>query len=455
MFALCVPLCGRRFMSSILIKNGTVVTMDARDSIVRGDVLITDGRITEVGGTGHAADTVIDAADCAIIPGFVQTHIHLCQTLFRGAADDLALIDWLKQRVWPMEASHSAESIAASARLGIAELIKGGTTCALTMETVNHTAEVFKVVEETGFRATAGKCMMDKGDEVPVALQEQTAHSIDESISLLETWHGKADGRIRYCFAPRFAISCTRELLEKVGALARARGVMVHTHSSENRTECEIVQEETGLRNIAYLDSVGITGRHVALAHCVHLSVDEIETLKTTGTNVVHCPSSNLKLGSGIAPIAKLLEAGISVSLGADGAACNNRLDMFTEMRTAALLQKVLHGPEVLPAKRVLRMATIDGARALGLDSEIGSIERGKKADLSVVRLDRLHSTPASDPVSALVYSAEAEDVDTVIVDGELVMNEGKLLTINESEMIATANIEAEKLMERAANLRR
>ncbi len=317
------------------------------------------------------------------------------------------------------------------------------------METVNHTAEVFKVIEETGFQATAGKCMMDKGAEVPDALQEQTARSIEESISLLETWHGKADGRIRYCFAPRFAISCTRELLEKVGELARSRGVMVHTHASENRTECEIVQEETGLRNIAYLDTVGLTGRHVALAHCVHLSVDEIETLKSTGTNVVHCPSSNLKLGSGIAPIAKLLEEGISVSLGADGAACNNRLDMFTEMRTAALLQKVLHGPEVMPAKRVLRMATIDGASALGLDSEIGSIERGKKADLSVVRLDRLHSTPASDAVSALVYSAEAEDVDTVMIDGEILMRDRKLLRTDETDTISTAQREAQELMNR------
>ena len=449
MFVLVCLFVGERFMSSILIKKGTVVTMDTRDSIVRGDVLINDGRIAEIGGAGHAADTVIDATDCAIIPGFVQTHIHLCQTLFRGAADDLALIDWLKQRVWPMEAAHSAESIAASARLGIAELIKGGTTCALTMETVNHTAEVFKVVEETGFRATVGKCMMDKGDEVPDALQEQTARSIDESIALLETWHGKADGRIRYCFAPRFAISCTRELLEKVGALARARGVMVHTHASENRTECEIVQEETGLRNIAYLDSVGLTGRHVALAHCVHLGVDEIETLKTTRTNVVHCPSSNLKLGSGIAPVAKLLEEGISVSLGADGAACNNRLDMFTEMRTAALLQKVLHGPEVLPANRVLRMATMDGAKALGLDSEIGSLETGKKADLSVVRLNRLHSTPASDVVSSLVYSAEADDVETVIIDGEILMRDRKLLRIDETVTITTANTEAEKLKSR------
>jgi 5-methylthioadenosine/S-adenosylhomocysteine deaminase len=437
-------------MSSILIKNGTLVTMDSQNSIARGDLLIADGRIKEIGGTRQTADTIIEASDCAVIPGFVQTHIHLCQTIFRGAADDLALIDWLKQRVWPMEAAHSASSIAASARLGIAELIKGGTTCALTMETVNHTSEVFKVVEESGFRATVGKCMMDKGDEVPSALQEQTANSIDESISLLETWHGKANGRIRYCFAPRFAISCTSELLEKVAELSRTRGVMVHTHASENKKECEMVQEESGLRNIVYLDRVGLTGRHVALAHCVHLSVDEIEILKTSGTNVVHCPSSNLKLGSGIAPIAKLLEEGISVSLGADGAACNNRLDMFTEMRTAALLQKVLHGPEVLPANRILRMATIDGARALGLDAEIGSLEVGKRADVSVVRLDRLHATPVRDVVSALVYSAETEDVDSVIIDGEVVMRERRLLTLGEREIISRATEEAQKLMLRA-----
>jgi 5-methylthioadenosine/S-adenosylhomocysteine deaminase len=433
-------------MSSILIKNGTLVTMDNRNSIVRGDLLIRDQVIAEIGGTGQTADTVIDADDCAVIPGFVQTHIHLCQTIFRGAADDLALIDWLKQRVWPMEAAHSAASIKASARLGIAELIKGGTTCALTMETVNHTSEVFKVVEESGFRATVGKCMMDKGDEVPRALQEQTGNSIDESLALLEEWHGKADGRIRYCFAPRFAVSCTRELLEKVAQLARARGVMIHTHASENTKECEMVEQETGLRNIAYLNSVGLTGRHVALAHCVHLSNEEIEILKTTQTNVAHCPSSNLKLGSGIAPVVKLLEQGISVSLGADGAACNNRLDIFTEMRTAALLQKALHGPEVLPASRALRMATIDGAKALGLDDEIGSIEVGKRADLALVRLDRLHSTPVDDVVSAVVYSAQPDDVETVLIDGEFVLRDRKLLTIDERETINSARSEVEKL---------
>lgn len=424
--------------------------MDQSNSTVQGELLIVDGQIADVGSRGQSADVVIDAEGCAVIPGFVQTHIHLCQTIFRGAADDLSLIDWLKKRVWPMEAAHSASSITASARLGIAELIKGGTTCALTMETVNHTSEVFKVVEESAFRATVGKCMMDKGDEVPDALHEQTATSIDESIALLESWHGKGDGRIRYCFAPRFAVSCTRELLEKVARLARERGVMVHSHASENTTECAMVESETGLRNVLYLDSLGLTGPHVALAHCVHLSDDEIDTLERTRTNVVHCPSSNLKLGSGIAPVTKLLDRDISVSLGADGAACNNRLDMFTEMRTAALLQKAMHGPEVLTARRVLRMATIDGARAMGLDGDIGSLEAGKRADVAVVRMSGLHATPAAEVVSSLVYSTQPSDVDTVIIDGRLVMRDRKLLTIDEAETVENANAEAKELVKRA-----
>src|SRR2546421_275865 len=225
-------------MRSILIKGGTLVTTDARDSIVRGDLFIRDGRIASIGQTGETADITIDASGCAVLPGFVQTHIHLCQTLFRGAADDLPLLDWLKRRVWPMEAAHTAESVRASARLGVAELIKGGTTCALTMETVNHTEQVFKVVEETGFRATVGKCMMDKGDDVPPALHEDTEVSLKESLALLEAWHGKGDGRIGYCFAPRFALSCTSELLSRVAQLAREHRVIVHTHASENKKEC-------------------------------------------------------------------------------------------------------------------------------------------------------------------------------------------------------------------------
>ena len=418
---------------------------------MRGDLLIRDGRIAEIDEKiGSDADETIDATGGVVLPGFVQTHIHLCQTLFRGAADDLALIDWLKKRVWPMEAAHTKESIRASARLGIAELIKGGTTCALTMETVRHTEEVLRVVDESGFRATVGKCMMDKGDDVPRALHEETAASIRESVALIEQWHGRGGGRIRCCFAPRFAISCTRELLSEVSELARKHKVMIHTHSSENKNECEIVEAETGRRNVAYLDSLGISGAHVLLAHCIHLDTEEMETLSRTKTNVAHCPSSNLKLGSGLARVAEMLARKIPVSLGADGAACNNRLDMFTEMRTAALLQKLAHGPEVLSAAQVLRMATIDGARALGLDNEIGSLEVGKRADVIVVDLNQLHSSPKQDVISSLVYSAQPSDVRVTIIDGRVVMRDGGLMTMDESVVVKEANREAGLLAERA-----
>jgi 5-methylthioadenosine/S-adenosylhomocysteine deaminase len=438
-------------MESILIKNGTLLTMDRDDSVLKGDLLIRDGRIASVGEKVDDAEEVIDAHGCAVLPGFVQTHIHLCQTLFRGAADDLTLIDWLKKRVWPMEAAHSPASLRASAQLGVAEMIRGGTTSALTMETVNHTAEAFRVAERAGFRATIGKCMMDKGEGVPDALHEETEQSVRESIALLEEWHGRAGGRLRYCFAPRFAVSCTRELLIEVSRLARERGVMIHTHASENRTEIEMVERETGMRNVVYLDSLGLTGRDVALAHCVHLDDAEIELLARTKTQVMHCPSSNLKLGSGIARINEMLERGVEVSLGADGAPCNNRLDMLTELRTAALLQKVLAGTEALPARRALRMATIDGARALQLESEIGSLETGKRADISIINLERLHTSPnTSDIVSMIVYAAQSSDVWTVLIDGQIVMREQKLLTLNEQEVLEEANRQSALLIERA-----
>jgi 5-methylthioadenosine/S-adenosylhomocysteine deaminase len=435
---------------TVLIKGGTVITMNPANTIVEGDVLVRGGRIAAVGDVSASADLTIDARGCAVLPGFVQTHIHLCQTLFRGSADDLELIDWLKRRVWPMEAAHDAASARASARLGIAEMIRGGTTSALTMETVSHTEEVFRVVEETGFRATVGKCMMDKGDEVPDGLRESTADSIRESLSLLEKWHGRAEGRIRYCFAPRFAVSCTRELLEQVARLARERGVLVHTHASENRSECEMVERETGRRNVEYLDSVGISGTHVVLAHCVHLSERELNLLSSSGTHVAHCPSSNMKLGSGVAPVAVMLGRGVSVSLGADGAACNNRLDMFTEMRSAALLQKVNRGAEVLPAARVLRMATKSGARALGLGDEIGSLEVGKRADVTILDLGRLHTTPRAEVVSTIVYAAEARDVRTVLIEGCVILREGELQTLDEREVITEANRQQELLWRRA-----
>ena len=441
----------------LLIKNATIITLDDANRVFEGSVAVDRGRIAAVEPSATASfnsafDDVIDGRGCALLPGFIQTHIHLCQTLFRGAADDLELIDWLKQRVWPMEAAHTPESLYASARLGIAELIKGGTTCALTMETVNHTDAVFRAVEESGFRATVGKCMMDHGAGVPDALNEDTEDSISESLDLLDRWNGRADGRIRYCFAPRFAVSCTRELLHRVARLSRELGVMVHTHASENRDEIALVERATGKRNIEYLRDVGLTAPHVVLAHCVHLDDAEMEILRSTGAHVAHCPSSNLKLASGIARIAEMLDSGVSVSLGADGAPCNNRLDMFTEMRTAALLQKVMHGSRVLPALTALRMATTNGARAMGLADHIGSVEVDKRADLQLVNLNRLHTTPRPDPISTIVYAAEAGDVEAVIIDGRIVMRGRQLLVMNEQSVIAEARDEAQQLAQKISH---
>ncbi len=433
--------------NSLLIKGATIVTLNGAGHIFTGDVRIEDGRIANLDVTlTAAADEVIEARGRVLLPGFVQTHIHLCQTLFRGAADDLALIDWLKRRIWPMEAAHTFASLKASARLGIAEMLRGGTTCALTMETVHHTQAVFEAVEESGFRATIGKCMMDKGEDVPAPLREPTDDSIAESLALLERWHQQADGRIRYCFAPRFAVSCTRTLLERVARLARERRVLIHTHASENRDEIALVESETGLRNIAYLDALGIAAPHTVLAHCVWLDDEEMEILRRTGTHVAHCPSSNLKLGSGLARVTEMIERGISVTLGADGAPCNNRLDMFTEMRTAALLQKVRRGTEALPALTALRMATIAGARAVGMGDEIGSIEIGKRADLILLNLDKLHTAPGGDVISTIVYSATASDVETVIIDGRILVRDGRLTTMNEEAVIQEARDQAARI---------
>jgi 5-methylthioadenosine/S-adenosylhomocysteine deaminase len=242
--------------------------------------------------------------------------------------------------------------------------------------------------------------------------------------------------------------------LERVAKLSRELGVMVHTHASENRDEIAMVESSTGKRNIEYLRDVGLTAPHVVLAHCVHIDDAEMEILRSTGAHVAHCPSSNLKLASGIARVAEMLDRDVSVSLGADGAPCNNRLDMFTEMRTSALLQKVLRGARALPALTALRMATINGARALGLADQIGSVEVGKRADLQLLDLNRLHTTPQPEPVSTIVYAAEASDVESVIIDGRIVMRNGELLTLKEKDVIVEAHDQSQRLAQRAAGAR-
>lgn len=413
--------------------------MDANRQVIKSDILIEDNRITKMGkiNIDHIEiNKVIDATNKVVIPGLIQTHIHLCQTLFRGQADDLELLDWLSHRIWPLEGAHDEESIYYSAMLGCGEMFKGGTTAIIDMETVNHTNEAFQAIKDNGMRAIAGKVMMDHGADVPNTLMEKTEESIAESIDLLERWHNKENGRIQYCFSPRFVVSCTERLLTQVRDLARQYQVKIHTHASENKNEIKLVERERGMRNVAYLEKLGLTGPDLILAHCIWLDDEEIEILARSKTKVAHCPSCNLKIASGIAKIPQLLERGVNVSIGADGAPANNNLDQFVEMRTAALIQKPLHGPTVMPAPLVFELATLGGAKAMGLEDEIGSIEVGKKADMAILELDNFHTWPNYnvDIYSQLVYQAKSSDVITTIVDGRIVMEDQKLTTIDENE---------------------
>ena len=426
--------------------------MNDRLDIVEGAVAIADGRILSVGAEpDRSFDRVVDAGGAYVLPGFIQTHVHLCQTLFRSYADDMPLLEWLRRRIWPMEAAHTPSTLRAATRLAAAELITSGTTTALTMETVHDTDVVFEALAEVGLRATVGKCMMDFDDQVPPRLKEQTQASIDESLALRARWEGKANGRLRAAFAPRFAISCSRELLEAVASLSSRNDVLVHTHASESRAEVDVVRERSGgMSNIEYLAATGLASHRLCAAHCVWVSESEQAMLAERNVKVMHCPGSNLKLGSGIAPVVEMRARGISVSLGADGAACNNHLDMFDEMRLAATLQAMRLGPGALPARDALWMATREGARALGLEHEIGSIEPGKRADVIVVDRTRLHAAPDADPWSTLVYAARGTDVQCAIVDGAVLVEGGHLVREDAQDIAAEARVAATTLAARA-----
>ncbi len=439
-------------MASLLVRGGTILTMNDRLDVVDGDVLVRDGRISAVGAeaAGATAERVVDARGALVMPGFVQTHIHLCQTLFRGFADDLRLMEWLRHRIWPMEAAHTPASLRAAARLAAAELLATGTTTVLTMETVHDTDAVFEAVAATGLRAVIGKCLMDADTLAPRRLYQPTRAAVDESQSLLKRWDGAANGRLRAAFAPRFALSCSRDLLEEVASLSLRQHTIVHTHASEQQAEIALVEQATGRRNLAYFGDVGLLSPHLCVAHCVWVDDEEQALMAGHGVKVLHCPGSNLKLGSGVAPVPELRRRGISVSLGADGAACNNRLDMFDEMRLAATLQAMRAGPGVLPARDVVWMATREGARALGLDAEIGSIEPGKRADLIVVDLDAPHVAPGPDPYSTLVYAARGTDVRATLVDGDVLVDRHALQHLDARAIAAEARVEASALASRA-----
>lgn len=434
-------------MGDLIIKNATVWA-DARSEPVPGaSVLIQNGRIGRVGTFSAPAGTVIDAGGNLVMPGFVQTHVHLCQTLFRGLAEDLPLLPWLRRFIWPLEAAHDAASLRASARLACAELLRGGTTAFLSMETVRSTSAVMEAVAETGIMGLIGHCLMDEtGGYDPLAVDIEDGLAYCDV--LLDRWGGHE--RVRPAVAPRFALSCSGENMALAAEYARGNGLLLHTHASEQIVEVDLVRERTGMDNIAYLDSVGLSGPDVCLAHCVHTTPAERELLRASDTRVLHCPSANLKLGSGCAPVPEYLEAGVTVSLGADGAPCNNRLDMLMEMREAALIQKPRLGPAALPARDVVAMATLGGARTLGWEAEMGTLEVGKRANLILVDRDALSVTPSSGPATDLVYGHTAADVLLTMVNGEILYEDGHCTTIDEDALREDVRRERKRLVERA-----
>ena len=396
---------------------------------------------------------VLNVNDLTVLPGFVQTHIHLCQTLFRGLADDLELLDWLQLKIFPFENAHDKNSLRISARLGINELIAGGTTTILDMGTLNHQEVIFEELISSGMCAIAGKCMMDINDLFP-EFKGSTKAEIEESYKLAKEFHNHTNGKIKYGFAPRFVLSSSEKLLRETGELVGDfEGSIYHTHSSENKDEISEVRKRFNKENIDYFNSLGVLGDHSVLAHCIHVSDNEIETLKNKDVRVSHCPSSNLKLGSGIANIPRFIKEGISVSLGADGAPCNNNLSIFEEMRLASLIQKPIHGASVMEAESILRMATIEGAKALHLQDDIGSIEPGKKADLVFMDLNdpELPVSISKEQVySNIVYSASKKNIHSVMIDGDLVFSKGKSLKYNQGELLSVAKTELNKLLKRA-----
>lgn len=414
---------------AVVVRGGTVVPLDRTRRSFAGSVSTVDGRVAAVSESVETplGAEVIDATDALVLPGFVQAHVHVVQSLVRNHAEGLALLPWLKQRIWPYEAALSREEVGAAARLGIAELLSGGTTTALDMGTAHHQDAVFEAAEALGIRLASGKCHMDTGDGVPSGLLEDTDESLAEAERLGARWHRAAGGRLRYAVAPRFVLSCSPELMAGAVALARGHGYLLHTHASENPVETAFVRELSGKGNVAFLADLGVGGRDSVLAHCVHLDDDEVDLLAAAGTGVAHCPGANLKLASGIADLPRLLAAGIRIGLGADGPPCNNRLSIFHEMALAGTVHNLRHGAGAVDPWAVLELATWRGAEAIGLGGEVGSLQPGWRGDVVVLDTGTWAMEPGGDPAAMVVYGGGVASVRHVVVDGRVVVRDGEL----------------------------
>ena len=449
----------------MIFENATVITMDSGRRIIRdGAVAVSGSRIVGVGKKSEiqkefADDNErVDLQGMVVIPGLVNTHVHQAQALIRGCADDLGLIDWLVNRVWVLQGNYDKDDGRISSELCILEMLKSGTTAFVeTMIAGRYGFDgIARVVEYSGIRAALSKIVMDlpsyvKSGAMYEGMIEDRQASFKEALDMHAKWEGGADGRIQVWFGPRPPGGCNADLYEEMMAAANERGMGVTIHLAEVKEDMEYIRKEFNMSPVEFVESVGMIGPRVLLIHTVWLDDKDIQRLAETGTHVTHNPVCNTKIASGIAPIPAMLAAGVNVSLGTDGGPSNNTYDMIHDMRWASYIHKVNgFDPTLTPSEVVLEKATINGAKAMGLEDEIGSIEVGKRADLVALDMNKPHLIPAPDPVSTIVCAASGSDVDTVVIDGKIIVRHGQVKTMDEERILREAQERAEKVYQRA-----
>jgi len=417
-----------------------------RRVIGSGLIAIKGHSIIYVGEEGDAprfeADKVLDGHRKVALPGLINCHTHAAMSILRGVAEDQKLYSWLRETIWPLEAKLRPLDVCQGALLSCLEMIKSGTTCFCDM--YFYEDMVAKAVEESGLRAVLASGIIEAGDP------ERGSKMLEESVRITKKYSGYADGRITTQIGPHSVYTCSLNLLKKVRESASQLKAGVHIHLAESKDASRLLKERYGYGEVELLSHNGFLGPDVLAAHCIHLSQEDIALLAKHDVKVAYNPVSNMKLASGIPRVKEFLDAGITVGLGTDGPASNNSLDMFETMKFAALLQKSFYvDPTVLPAWKVLEMATFDGARALRIDESVGSLETGKKADLILIDLDKPHLTPMHDPYASLVYSARGSDVDTTIVDGKILMENREVKTLDEDAVMKKARKTALSLVSR------
>jgi len=426
----------------ILIKNSKILTMAENTAeLINGDILIEGQYIKAMGHVGEYGPEaqVINGENCLALPGLINCHTHAAMTLLRGYADDMELMPWLEEIIWPREAKLGAEHVYWGSMLAILEMLKSGTTTFADMYFFMD--DVARAVEESGIRAILARGMVGFNDKANTTLKE--------SKEFIKSWQNKGNGRIKCILGPHAPYTCPPDYLTKVVEMAHDLGVGIHIHLAETKQEFTDIMKQYGKTPIKHVYDLGLFEVPVLAAHCVHLTEEDIQILREKATGVAHNPTSNMKLASGTAPIPRLLEAGVKVGIGTDGTASNNNLNMFEEMHIASLLHKVSWGnPTLLPAYQVLQMGTVKGAEAVNLAQEIGTLEVGKKADVILIDLEQPHLYPCHEPAANLIYSAQGSDVKTSIIDGQIIMKDRQVLTMDEEKVMFEARRYAEKMLE-------